>query len=181
MKALITSKHTYFGAQYSEANQKKFMAKAQKVSLDSTCERNNTGVVIVSPKGRVVGKGRSFTPDGVLSCKVIGAGCLRNKFNISSGTGYDKSCLNIHAEERALWDAGKIKSKNGTLFLFGHHFLCDGCKIRVINAGIEDVYIQNKSSESIKHYSIKEIISQINDNFKVGLDSLVKASGKTLI
>lgn len=181
MKTLITSKYTYFGAQYSEANQKKFMAAAKEISKESSCARANTGAAVVSHSilgDKIVGLGRSSTPEGIQSCKTLGKGCIRNFFNVPSGTNYE-TCLNVHAEENAILKASAKRSKNATLFLWGHKFLCDNCAIRAINAGIKDFYIQHNENSPIVHLSAQNLKDRINKTFIEGLENLSIKLGKS--
>lgn len=181
MKAKIAQKHTYFGAQYSETKQKKFMAVAREISKQSSCVRANTGAAVVSHSicgDKVVGVGRSSTPEGIQSCKTLGKGCIRNFFNIPSGTHYE-TCLNVHAEENAILKAGAKRSKKGTLFLWGHSFLCDNCAIRAINAGINDFYIQQNEKSPIIHLTAQNLKDRINKTFLTGLENLSIKLGKS--
>lgn len=173
--------HTYFGAQYSEANQKKFMAVAREISQKSSCTRANTGAAVVSHSllgDKIVGVGRSSTPSGIDSCKTIGKGCIRNFFNVPSGKHYE-TCLNVHAEENAILQAGAKRAKNATLFLWGHSFLCDNCAIRAINAGINDFYIQHNENSPIVHLSAQNLKDRINKTFIKGLENLSIKLGKS--
>lgn len=171
---------TSFQATYSDEEQNKFMSGAKEESKKSACERARTGAVVVSQGGGIVGKGHNSTPPGIITCTEIGDGCPRIKFNIPSGTLYDKTCQNIHAEDNAILQAGFEKASKGTLFLFGHYHLCNPCKIKTIAAGIEDVYVQFKEGEPIKHFSIQEIIADANKAFKLGLQDFIENLSKNL-
>lgn len=168
-----------FRAQFNESNQKKFMALAQKESENSTCERAKTGSVVVTPEGNVAGRGYNSTPPGIISCKDLGY-CPRIKYNIPSGTLYDATCHTIHAEVNAISSAGFNNTKKGTLFLFGHYHLCVPCSIMTVRAGIEDVYVQQKATDPIKHLSIQELMDNVNKSIKKGLDDFVKNAEKVI-
>lgn len=181
MRTQINNKNTYFEAKYGLLKQIKFMEAAKEISKQSSCARANTGAAVVSHSflgDKVVGVGRSSTPDGIDSCKTLGKGCIRNSFNVPSGTHYE-TCLNVHAEENAILQAGAKRSKNGTLFLWGHKFLCDNCAIRAINAGIEDFYIQANEKAPIKHLTAQNLKDRINKTFLTGLENLSIKLGKT--
>lgn len=181
MRTQIISNYINFEAQYSEANQKKFMAVAKEISKKSSCARANTGAAVVSHFmfwDKIVGVGRSSTPSGIDSCKTIGKGCIRNFFNVPSGQHYE-TCLNVHAEENAILQAGFKRSKNATLFLWGHSFLCDNCAVRSINAGIQDFYIQSSENSPILHLTVQDLKDRINKTFITGLEKLSIKLGKS--
>lgn len=49
-----------------------------------------------------------------------------------------------------------------------------------IRSGIEDVYVQQKPTDPIKHFSIAELIENVNKSFKAGLDDFVKNAEKAV-
>ena len=64
--------------------------------------------------------------------------------DMPSGEGYEL-CKSVcqqtgHAEENAIKEAGK-GAKGGTLFLLGHTYVCDNCKVLIGRAGIERTII----------------------------------------
>lgn len=118
-----------FGAQFDLQKQQQFMNKAREASKKSECIKAQTGAIVVSPDGKVIGEGWNTIPDEFDVCgKNAGGTCPRVKFGIPSGKDYDKSCLAIHAEVHAIADAGLRKiqdvagKKGATLFLAGHTF-----------------------------------------------------------
>lgn len=157
-----------FGKQYKLADQKKFMKQAQEVTNNSTCRRAQTGAVVVNTNDEVIGRGYNVTPKGVH----FPATCPRIQYNVPSGKNYSKTCRSIHAEPHAIADAGLKNCKDGTLFLAGHYHLCDPCAEWVVLADIKDVYVQHKPDSEIKHFSKKDLLNQINTNYKLDLDSL---------
>jgi len=170
----------YFGAKFDEASQKEFMQLAREKSKESPCKRLQVGAVVLSSDGLVSGKGCNIVPEGVLSCRDIGNECIRSKFKIPSGQGYDKACFNVHAEQEALLEAGLQRAKNGTLFLAGHKFMCNDCTLKVIKSKIQDVYIQFLESDPIQHFSLEDLIKQVNEKFKADIKYLAENAGKTL-
>lgn len=179
IQAIRNADNQIFCAQFNEKNQEKFMKLAQGASGKSTCRRAQTGAVVVTPKGKVVGEGFNAVPTGVSACQVLNE-CPRVTYNIPSGLAYEDSCRSIHAEVNAIKSAGKNKANKGTLFLFGHFHLCGNCQLNTINAGIEDVYVQHKAGDVIKHFSIGEIIKSVNENYKNGLEKLAKTVIKSV-
>ncbi|MFA6988503.1 MAG: deaminase [Candidatus Gastranaerophilaceae bacterium] len=169
-----------FGAEFDAKKQQELMKQAQEATKNSECPRAQTGAVVVSPDGEVIGTGWNTIPDEFEVCgKNAGGICPRTNFGIPSGKDYDKSCLAIHAEARAIADAGlrniqKVAGDKGaTLFLAGHTFLCNGCSSMVALAkGIKDIYVQFKDGDPIKHLSRKELMENLEKSHKANLASL---------
>jgi len=178
MQGLIKNKpFINFGAQFNQQKQEELMGEARKATQKSDCNRAQTGAVVTSPDGEVIGVGWNTIPDEFITCGTkAGNECPRINFNIPSGESYDKSCLAIHAEARAIADAGLrtiqavSKEKGSTLFLAGHTFLCNGCKSMVSLAkGIKDIYVQHKQGDPIKHYSREELMKELESSHKENL------------
>lgn len=171
MLVMNTFQGVSFKAKFTKIEKNYFMKAAKEASLASTCARANTGAVVVKDK-EIIGSGRSYTPEGIDSCKTLGSGCIRNRLNIPSGKDYDKTCKNVHAEINALSRAGFEKSKGASLFLWGYSYLCDNCLTNTKNYGITDVYIQMNEKSKMFHYKVKQLVSVMNIKYRKGLEEL---------
>lgn len=162
-----------FGVRYNDTEQKRFMAAAQESATKSFCERNKTGSVVVGENGIIAGRGHNSPPSGILTCREAEGKCIRNMFKIPSGQEYEKTCQNVHSEVRALLNAGREALK-GTLFLFGHSYMCFNCTTSALESGVEDVYIQADLKNPIKHFSREELVKAANKKFLDGLELMKK-------
>ena len=72
------------------------------------------GCVIVNTDLRVVATGYNGTPAGATNCNE--GGCQRCNSNTVSGVGLDE-CICIHAEENAVIEGGRSKTKGGTAYV----------------------------------------------------------------
>lgn len=79
------------------------------------------GAVIVNDH-RIMSTGYNGTPFNHTNCNE--GGCERCNSNARSGVGLDH-CICIHAEENAVIEAGRAKSKGGTCYVTT--FPCLGC------------------------------------------------------
>ena len=141
---------------YVQANNP-FMIEAILVrNTESTDKNHSTGAVVV--KGGVI-IGRAANHAGFKHPKFIAlharGWCIRRKLKVKSGTKYwlcpGCSTHVDHAESGAVRDA---ISKAGTeavigadLYLYGHWWCCKPCWDAMIEAGIRDVYLLEKSWE----------------------------------
>eukprot|EP00350_Pseudokeronopsis_sp_OXSARD2_P011525 CAMPEP_0170541818 /NCGR_PEP_ID=MMETSP0211-20121228/1444_1 /TAXON_ID=311385 /ORGANISM="Pseudokeronopsis sp., Strain OXSARD2" /LENGTH=164 /DNA_ID=CAMNT_0010844683 /DNA_START=399 /DNA_END=893 /DNA_ORIENTATION=+ len=92
---------------------KYFLRLAEVVQTRSNCMKRAVGAVIVQDL-RIVSTGYNGTPMYTQNCNE--GGCPRCNAGISSGKGLDE-CLCIHAEENAVIEGGRAKTKGGTLYV----------------------------------------------------------------
>jgi len=121
-----------------------FMEMARICAEQGTCLRRNSGSVLVDPDNFVISTGYTGSPKGVPHCEE----CMRNKYNIPSGSNYEK-CKSVHSEMNALIQAGK-NAKGSRLFLYSvdintgetlsDYLPCLLCAKMLINAEVEMVY-----------------------------------------
>lgn len=181
MRVTCFDKNTYtsFKAIYSKEEQQRFMAMAEEESKKSKCQRNKAGANVVSKDG-ICYVAHNAPPSGITNpCEVSGE-CPRIKYNVTSGTLHDCTHQNVDAEAGAILKAGFKESSGGTLFLYGHYHLCDSCKRIAVAANINDFYIQSSPKDVIKHFSLSEIIREMNANFQVSYLDFLKTMGKRI-
>ena len=116
---------------------KYFLEMAQFVSRRSTCLRRQVGAVLVRDK-KILTTGYNGAPSGLEHCLSIG--CLRERLRIPSGQRHEL-CRGLHAEQNALIQASLhgISVKGGTLYIT--NLPCIICAKMLINAGIQDIVI----------------------------------------
>ena len=121
-----------------------FMLAAQKAAdVLSTDVGHPTGAVVVKD-GAIIGRGanRSLFHQK-LGCVRKG---LRKLFSVPSGKMY-WTCYGcsprFHAEQSALRDAQKNghEIKGADLYLWGHWWCCESCWDKILETGIENVYL----------------------------------------
>lgn len=134
-----------------------FMSEAMHIrNSESTDKLHPTGAVVVK-NGKILGG--AANQSGFKNKKLIEAHangwCVRKKLKIKSGTKYwlCPGCATNkeHGESRAIDDAiskvGADIVKGADLYLYGHWWCCKECWDRIIEAGINDVYLLEKSEE----------------------------------
>jgi len=147
------------------------MARAYKLSKNSTCLSRKVGCVIVK-NDKIIAEAHNYT----INCKDI---CRRKKENISSGARAD-ICNSIHAEFQALDKAGD-NARDGDLFVnCSPCFLC--AKI-IFHKGIkrviyDELYNDIEAINLLKDVNIPLI--QINDLINSEIEKL-KDNGKILL
>ncbi|RJQ33960.1 hypothetical protein C4568_03440 [Candidatus Parcubacteria bacterium] len=123
-----------------------FMLEAKNYSrehsLDSTVP---TGSVVVK-NGEIIGRGANGSDYHKTH------ECERVKRGIPTGQGYElcEGCHpKNHSEPRAIADAKKKghDTKGADLYLWGHWWACEPCWNAIIEGGIANVYLMEKSQE----------------------------------
>ncbi len=117
-------------------------AYAQAQPLDEAISKETQIVtaVIVSSTGRVIGLGANGSEYHKLY------GCNRRKLGCKTGEGYDlcPGCdTQNHAETRAIQHVRiqGLETRGCDMFFWGHWWCCKPCWDRMIEAGIENVYL----------------------------------------
>jgi len=115
-----------------------FMNIAKLVSERSTCLRRKVGAVIVKDK-RILATGYNGAPTGLTHCEITG--CIREKLKIPSGERHEL-CRGLHAEQNAILQAAYhgVSIKGSILYITCHP--CSVCAKMIINAGIEEIIIE---------------------------------------
>ncbi len=131
-----------------------FINIAKVVSSRSSCLRKKVGAVIVDQFNKIKATGYNGTPHGIESCLERGF-CYREANNIKSGTMYE-TCRSIHAEQNAIIQAGEEKSRNGTMYLYGHEFICILCKRFIIQAGIKKVVLKKDDNSPLVYINVED-------------------------
>ena len=137
-----------------------FLKIAQTVALRSNCIRAQVGAVIVGEDKKIKATGYNGTPSKVPSCAEKGF-CYRIANNIPSGTQYE-TCRSIHAEQNAIIQAGQDRAKGGTMYMYGHDFICILCKRFIVQAGIKDVYLKKDEKSPVKYVTVEEIRQELS-------------------
>lgn len=138
-----------------------FLEIAKTVAKRSNCLRAQVGAVIVGPDKKIKATGYNGTPTKVISCMEMGE-CYRIKNKIPSGTRYE-TCRSIHAEQNAIIQAGQDRCQKGTMYIYGHNFICILCKRFIVQSGIETIYLKKDDSspiETVTTEQLKEELSQ---------------------
>ncbi|MCM8818200.1 MAG: cytidine/deoxycytidylate deaminase family protein [Candidatus Omnitrophica bacterium] len=128
------------------------MKIAEFVSERSTCLRRKVGAVVVKEK-RILATGYNGAPTGLAHCEEIG--CLREKLNIPSGERHEL-CRGLHAEQNAILQSAYhgVAIKGSKLYVTCHP--CSVCAKMIINAGIEEIIINEGYPDEMAKSILKE-------------------------
>lgn len=137
-----------------------FLQIAKTVALRSNCIRAQVGAVIVGEDKKIKATGYNGTPSKVVSCAEIGK-CYRIENNIPSGTRYE-TCRSIHAEQNAIIQAGQDRCKDGTMYIWGHNFICILCKRFIVQSGIKDVVLRKDENSPVIHVTVDDIRKELD-------------------
>lgn len=137
-----------------------FIEIAKTCATRSNCFRAKVGAVIVGEDKKIKATGYNGTPSKVTSCYELGK-CYRIENNIPSGTMYE-TCRSIHAEQNAIIQAGQDRCKDGTMYIYGHNFICILCKRFIVQAGIKDVYLQKDEKSPVNYITVEEIRKELD-------------------
>lgn len=144
-----------------------FLEIARTVAKRSNCLRAHVGAVIVGPDKKIKATGYNGTPSKVVSCMELGE-CFRIKNNIPSGTRYE-TCRSIHAEQNAIIQAGQDRCQKGTMYIFGHNFICILCKRFIVQSGIETIYLKKDDSSPIEMVTAQQLREELTRDALVSL------------
>ncbi|HOJ64608.1 MAG TPA: deaminase [Spirochaetota bacterium] len=134
-----------------------FLNIAKAVSTRSSCLRNKVGAVIVRDKD-IISTGYNGAPQYQKNCLEIGY-CYRNKKNILSGTQLEKCrAVGSHAEANAITLAARNghSTKDGTIYIVGHNFVCNQCKALIANANIKRVVLLKVDGTIVEFFPEKD-------------------------
>lgn len=144
---------------------------AESVQERGTCLRNNYGSIIVK-NDEIISTGYTGAPRGRANCLDLGY-CLRKKFNMPSGSGYDK-CRSVHSEQNAMLSAARKDMIDSSLYLVGinkrngeyitDNEPCSFCKRMLINAGVKEV-IMRDTKTSYRITNVKDWIENDDSLF----------------
>lgn len=105
----------------------------KKISTTSTCLGRQVSALIMK-EDKVLGVGSNS-----------GSMCKENKFcnRVVLNRQEDYSCcLCTHAEINAINDS-KVSLEDATVYLYGHHMICDDCKSKAKEVGIKKIVVIN--------------------------------------
>lgn len=142
-----------------------YLKIADSVSQRSTCLRKKYGAVIVKDD-EIISTGYNGAPRGRCNCDELG-GCLRKKLNVPAGQRYEL-CRSVHAEANAIISAARTDTIGATMYLSGrdvdsnqlldHVDSCSMCKRMIINAGIINVVVPDKSFQNFIEKSVQDCV-----------------------
>jgi dCMP deaminase len=138
-----------------------FLEIAKTCASRSSCVRAQVGAVIAGNDKKIKATGYNGTPSKVPSCAELGV-CYRIQNNVPSGTRYE-TCRSIHAEQNAIIQAGQDRCQGTTMYIFGHDFICILCKRFILQAGIENVYLQKDENSPVEHVSADYLRHELSD------------------
>ena len=144
-----------------------FLEIAKTVARRSNCLRAKVGAVIVGPDKKIKATGYNGDPSKVVSCMELGE-CYRIKNNIPSGTRYE-TCRSIHAEQNAIIQAGQDRCQQGTMYIWGHNFICILCKRFIVQSGIETVYLKKNDFSPIECVTVEQLRQELTNDAMVNI------------
>ncbi|MCU0242667.1 MAG: dCMP deaminase family protein [Vicinamibacteria bacterium] len=126
---------------------------AREVGGRATCLRRKFGAVIVKNK-QIISTGYCGSPRGTINCCDVGY-CLREELGAKPGEHYEW-CRSVHGEANAIIHASRLDMIGAALYLVGLQAKtgeivagaepCRMCKRMIINAGIEQIVVQDVDS-----------------------------------
>ena len=139
-----------------------YLEIADTVLKRGTCLRRNYGAVIVK-NDEIISTGYTGAPRGRENCINLGF-CARQKLNIKSGEKYEL-CRSVHSSYFSRRDTigatmYMVGREKATGELVDNIDSCSMCKRVVINAGIKEVIVKDKYSQS--GYKIYDVNDWIN-------------------
>lgn len=144
----------------------KYMQAAKKLAKKSICLKLKTGAVIVK-NNQIIAKGSN-------TGEVVVKECPREKLKLATGTGYEHCQTDCrqggHAEAMAVEDAvlNQVDCSGADLYLYGHWWCCEPCWASMIKAGINHVYLNEKTKREAENYQ------NIMQSSHFGLDQELK-------
>lgn len=152
-----------------------FLEIAKVVAKRSSCLRRQVGAVIVRDKD-IISTGYNGAPAYQKNSLEYGF-CFREKNHIESGTHLELCrAVGSHAESNAIVLAARNghSTANGTIYVYGHNFICNQCKAMIANAWIKRVILEKLTGEIVEfipeeHWTIHpvdqvETIAEVKEN-----------------
>ncbi len=134
-----------------------FLSIARLVGSRSSCFRNKVGAIIVNNKD-IISTGYNGAPQYQKNCLEIGY-CYRDRHKIPSGTQLERCrAVGSHAESNAISLAARNghSTKGTTIYICGHHSICNQCRANIANAGITRVVLKYKDNPVEEYYPEKD-------------------------
>ena len=124
----------------NDMNDRDFLDIAKKVASNSHCLRRQVGAVLITADQKYIITATNTPFPYATYCEKHG--CLRNLYNIQSGTQLD-ICRCLHSEARiiALCSDRGIATAGATLYCT--HYPCSSCARLLITAGITRIVYLN--------------------------------------
>ncbi|MHA1675167.1 MAG: deoxycytidylate deaminase [Promethearchaeota archaeon] len=133
-----------------------FLLIAFVVSRRSSCLRTKVGAAIVKELD-VISTGYNGAPTPQSNCIELGS-CYRNEHGIKSGTHLELCrASGSHAESNAIALAAKNghSTKDATLYIFGHTFVCNMCRGIIANSHIQRV-VHLREDGTVENFVVPE-------------------------
>lgn len=133
-----------------------YLSIAEVVSSRSTCLRRHYGAVIVN-NDRIISTGYNGSPRGEENCCDKGV-CNRDVYGCAKNTGYEK-CPAIHAEQNALFNAGRDDCIGATIYVVGKEVSNDSyadgrpcylCSRYIRNMGLASVIYKDATGNIVE-------------------------------
>lgn len=138
-----------------------FMRVAFLVCERSTCLRRRVGAVLVKDR-QILATGYNGAPKNIPHCEITG--CLREELGIPSGQRHE-ICRGLHAEQNVILQAASFGVSTKESILYITSTPCSICAKMIINAGIEEVIIENEYPDKLAIEFLKEariVLRKIN-------------------
>jgi dCMP deaminase len=141
-----------------------FFDNAKVWAKRCSCSRRQLGTVLVK-SDRVIATGYVGTCRGSTNCG-LEIPCLKDLYGEAPLASY-KYCSSIHAEENVILNAARngVAVEGATMFMESlephqNGRPCPKCQVRMINAGIKDIYY--KLNGEIVHENVKDWVNLEN-------------------
>jgi deoxycytidylate deaminase len=121
-----------------------FMREAKRFCLSNSLDKAAPNGSVIALDEKIIGRGANGSDYHKTNV------CERVKQGIPTGQGYElcEGCHpKNHSEAKALNDATSrgAKTNGADLYLWGHWWCCEPCWLRMITAGIRNVYLLTNS------------------------------------
>ncbi|CAF3572204.1 unnamed protein product [Rotaria sordida] len=144
-----------------------FLMLAWITASHGNCVRHRVGCIIADTDLRIIATGYNGTPGNIKACDQ--GGCKRCwNMSIEHGERLDE-CICIHAEESALFEAGRRLCQNATLYVT--HNPCRQCSKKITQNGIKRVVYTKEYPSSLE--DVRQLFEQANIEFdKQNIESI---------
>lgn len=123
-----------------------FIAEAKKYATLYSLDQAVPNASVIVKEGKIIGRGANG------SNYHLEHGCKRVRLGIPTGQGYElcEGCHpKNHSEPKAIKNAkaSSYDTQGADLYLWGHWWCCEPCWKKMIDAGINDVYLLQDSEK----------------------------------
>jgi dCMP deaminase len=144
-----------------------FMRLAHVAASRSNCMKRSVGAIIVNPDKQIVATGYNGTTFGFDNC--FSGGCKRcNNPKVTQGESLEL-CVCIHAEENAILIAGRVQTKECSLYATAYP--CGLCAKFIIQSGIKKIYYDSDYKSEVSKdlfkkcgVEVQRVVPYLSDN-----------------